>query len=1430
MASRKRIIDVRSTIFILLVLSMVVYVPAFIAPPDSWAQENQPETLCNSVDDDGDGIVDDGFDVGGDCNVQTNTGCWNDGSKLIEKDIGDCSQPTAGCWTIGKKVCTEDQTSVFCQATVPPPSSVPEVLGTQRCFDGIDNDCDGLIDFADPDCQTSNEIGLCNGLDDDHDVQIDEDFLGLGTPCSVGVYDCARQGIMVCKADMKGIECNARSGLPSPENTPGTGNCVDGIDNDCDGLIDIVDRDCQSPELCDGKDNDGDGQVDEDFTNLRSPCSTGIGACTSEGIFICSPDQMGTVCNAIPLLASAEGPDGVTCSDMADNDCDGLTDLTDPSCASAELAVYCALIPYKESKGKRGDPGTSCEGKFTVQFSSNAEPEMVTAEMLALDVDGSLLGSMPVQNGNLVHLASRIDPEDYKLDMNGQYLDVFAPVPLLRVTANTGQKVEYAYCSPLPYLDVIQPSGNVVSASDGNVIKVLVAIPRVDPKTLAVKVDGVDILDALGVNPVNDFPGGPYEGIVNIKGYQVSVSDLMVQVGSLFNLSANTLTMKLENLGGGAHIIVVDGEPLSSAVPSPISAECYRDDIRDTGAVTVFGIEIYSPAEGEVTSQTPMPVVGKIFHGRPITSAMVNGLSLDVSGQIFTPGDGESSADEYVLPINILLPLSNLSLPPQLGRVELGQNDLIAGAADDQDNLTFLTRRFTLGNTAGPIIESASPPSSWPVPMQAQQGVPAFQPLNDVGEPGSKIDNAILFGISKDGVNDFFSSVCAAASEAVKNATDCLLTNYNVKIDEIDTGLPVCKPQDILVDIQEVSFGDGNFQCEAIPEEGKIRIAIKVPDTLIDKLHFEGQCRDAPKIIIDNILGVPIDPPIEIEVCLSEVLLNLDVKFTLKGLQLGFSITEELAKNGGDSPKNVIQEGTVELPVEIVSNATQLNCFIGDLVELINDIVTSVINIIDPNFPGLIDYTGIVERPFREGDIDIPGMLKNQDNKDPLSIQIIGPNGDPIALDENIKLQKVNQDGQPEEKPKPVSLEITSDGVTGTFNAAISVTEPAPDAGDSEAVLTPVAGIPTMPIPGAKEVLYGVSDDLFNMLYAALNLRGALQNECVAADPPLTVEDLLPHNSDGEVDCDSLQTATKRGKCHAFTVDNKLGCNNFTGQGHMDGEVFPCRNAFDRLLADNIRSDMPLLFCLRPGVPPRILIKDKDPSDGVVETNTRFSNKRVTLVLDRGSDAGLDQDFAATRNCFLNAETSADCKLLDECTSFEIESAFTAELVCVNPPACTESEPQLTPDVIGVIGNPTTDSSYLCDGQDLGYNLSVLADAGADGIEVIKKNLNVFAPLLQAKGLRLGGFVKFLGTPMAFAIGTGHIDNCAECYDYIGLTGDIEPQRDIENLCNGIDDDGDGTIDEGFGVGSKCIKEGDTTCSPTGIKACSDDHTGTICQ
>ncbi len=99
-------------------------------------------------------------------------------------------------------------------------------------------------------------------------------------------------------------------------------------------------------------------------------------------------------------------------------------------------------------------------------------------------------------------------PPRWKVNAKGRFIDDFAPLPLVKVTANTGQKVVEAYCAPIPWLHVVKPAGKdqVVSASEGDLVDVLVPIPRVNPKTIAIVVDGVDLLAALGIDPAADFP------------------------------------------------------------------------------------------------------------------------------------------------------------------------------------------------------------------------------------------------------------------------------------------------------------------------------------------------------------------------------------------------------------------------------------------------------------------------------------------------------------------------------------------------------------------------------------------------------------------------------------------------------------------------------------------------------------------------------------------------------------------------------------------------------------------------------------------------------------------------------------------------------------------------------------------------------------
>ncbi|UCH82336.1 MAG: hypothetical protein JSW20_06795 [Nitrospiraceae bacterium] len=197
---------------------------------------------CDGIDDDCDGMPDDEYDP-----LPTTCG------------VGECSGNT-GQWACqgGSEVNTCD----------PFAGAVPEV-----CDGSLDEDCDGTVDEG-CDCNDGDtrscgsdtgecvagtesciggmwngictgEVGptaeLCDGLDNDCDNDVDEDFVNLGNNCTAGTGVCETTGTYICKADQSAEECDAIPGVPTevPEAT-----CNDDLDNDCDGFLDSADADC----------------------------------------------------------------------------------------------------------------------------------------------------------------------------------------------------------------------------------------------------------------------------------------------------------------------------------------------------------------------------------------------------------------------------------------------------------------------------------------------------------------------------------------------------------------------------------------------------------------------------------------------------------------------------------------------------------------------------------------------------------------------------------------------------------------------------------------------------------------------------------------------------------------------------------------------------------------------------------------------------------------------------------------------------------------------------------------------------------------------------------------------------------------------------------------------------------------------------------
>ncbi|MCI0569264.1 MAG: hypothetical protein L0Y66_00780 [Myxococcaceae bacterium] len=290
--------------------------------------------------------------VGGTCTCSGNGGAPEDSElSCADQRDNDCDG-RRDCKDMGCGGLTCSLTGYVCDATacVCPPDAGEVTPGEPRCDDNVDDDCDGLVDCADSSC-SGQACGLdrhcigsvCTCLPDGGVPEVFEQTCGDGQDgdCD-GRADCEDPDCAGLDCGVHGLRCSASSCTCSGNggaSEPAEQSCGDGFDNDCDGLADCGDPDCE-----------------------RLLCAAPALTCNG-GQCVCAPEG-----------GAAETTER-TCSDGVDNDCDGLADCRDADCSlqqcsAASTSILCcgsSCVDISANQSNCGGCGIACKPGKTCQ-------------------------------------------------------------------------------------------------------------------------------------------------------------------------------------------------------------------------------------------------------------------------------------------------------------------------------------------------------------------------------------------------------------------------------------------------------------------------------------------------------------------------------------------------------------------------------------------------------------------------------------------------------------------------------------------------------------------------------------------------------------------------------------------------------------------------------------------------------------------------------------------------------------------------------------------------------------------------------------------------------------------------------------------------------------------------------------------------------
>ena len=349
--------------------------------------------------------------------------------------------------------------------------------------DGVGDVCDLCPNLSDPNQADQDDDGvgdLCDLCPELPDEQTDLDEDGVGDACD----NC----IILPNPDQSDLDGDGAGDACDRCNDPDMIETCDGIDNDCDNVID-EDLDlptscdlpglgecqlgrpiCQngmieceplfprSQEVCDAVDNDCDGQLDENpadvglacFTDLPGICSLGMSRC-EEGSIVCE---------------GAAAPETEIC-DLEDQDCDGIIDE-----GTRNACGFCGTVDQEQCDGIDQD----CDGVVDEESTCPDGQGCLGGECLDPCISNECFGDQVCRDGLCVSKCAEVSCPMGQVCERGMCTD---PCAGIDCSSNTrcfagecvadicpdipcpeGQLCILERCEPDPCADIVCPEAN----------------------------------------------------------------------------------------------------------------------------------------------------------------------------------------------------------------------------------------------------------------------------------------------------------------------------------------------------------------------------------------------------------------------------------------------------------------------------------------------------------------------------------------------------------------------------------------------------------------------------------------------------------------------------------------------------------------------------------------------------------------------------------------------------------------------------------------------------------------------------------------------------------------------------------------------------------------------------------------------------------